>query len=101
VNDVSPRALAVLAQAGGPVRLRILLALEEREQSTAELAAALDISFDSADNGVRKMVRAGLVRVVRAEQASEHAHTMRRVYGNQHSGWAGVRDALEEVASSP
>ena len=82
------------------MRLRILLALEEREQSTAELAGLLGVTFFSAGNAVNKLLRADLVVVVRTEQAAEHASTMRRVYANRHKGWTKVRDAFEEVADS-
>jgi DNA-binding MarR family transcriptional regulator len=100
VTQISPSAVALAAEAGYPVRLRILLALEEREQSTAELAELLGVTFFSAVNAVNKLLRADLVMVVRIEQAAEHAATMRRVYANRHQGWSGVRDAFEEVANT-
>jgi DNA-binding MarR family transcriptional regulator len=100
VTQISPRAVALAAEAGYPVRLRILLALEEREQSTAELAELLGVTFFSAVNAVNKLLRADLVVVVRTEQAAEHASTMRRVYANRHKGWVKVRDAFEEVAGT-
>jgi predicted transcriptional regulator len=97
---MSPHAVAIATEAAYPVRLRILLALEERERSTAELAELLDITFFSAVNAVNKLLRAELVVVVRTERAAEHASTMRRVYANRHKGWAKVKDAFEEVAGS-
>lgn len=100
MRQISPSAVALATEAGYPVRLRVLLALEEREQSTAELAELLGVTFFSAVNAVNKLLRADLVVVVRTEQAAEHASTMRRVYANRHKGWAKVRDAFEEVAGT-
>jgi DNA-binding MarR family transcriptional regulator len=98
VTQISPSAVALAAEAGYPVRLRILLALEDREQSTAELAELLGVTFFSAVNAVNKLLRAELIVVVRSEQAADHASTMRRVYANRHQGWTRVKDAFEEVA---
>ena len=100
MKQISPRAVALAAEAGYPVRLRILLALEEREQSTAELAELLGVTFFSAVNAVNKLLRADLIVVVRTEQAADHASTMRRVYANRHTGWAKVGEAFEGVAGT-
>lgn len=97
VRDISPKAQRRLEMVGKGVRLRVLLALEQERRSTAELAAALDISFNSADNAVRKLLAAGLVEVVGKEEAHASAYTMRRVLGCTVVGWQGVVDALEHL----
>lgn len=101
VTDISPKAQQRLEAAGKGVRLRVLLALEQERRSTAALAEALDVSFNSADNAVRKLMAAGLVTVVDKEEAHPAVYTMRRVYGCTVVGWQDVVDALEQLEELP
>jgi DNA-binding transcriptional ArsR family regulator len=100
VEEVPDSILDLLAQLPHPVRLPILLALEEQPRSTSELAALLDVPFDRVDHAVRMLLRVGLLTRVRSEPTSPDANTLRRVYRTRHSGWPGVLAALRLVADS-
>jgi DNA-binding transcriptional ArsR family regulator len=100
VQEVPDSVLELLAQLPHPVRLPILLALEEEPRSTSELAALLDVPFDRVDHAVRVLVRVGLVTRVRSELTSPDANTLRRVYRTRHQGWIDVLAALRTVADS-
>jgi len=62
-NDDATRLSALLAILGDPVRVRLLDALQQvGELCVGDLAAALDLSEDSASYGLRVLRTAGLVQ---------------------------------------
>jgi predicted transcriptional regulator len=77
--------------------LRILLALEAKPRSTAELAELLGLSFDTTEYVIRTLIEAGLVERVRIEPTGATASTNRWIYGTCHDGWTDVKRALEDL----
>jgi predicted ArsR family transcriptional regulator len=100
VTEISEAALALIRRLGYERRLPLLLLLEDQPRSTAELAEALGVKFGAVQGQVRQLRRSGLVVVLRSEPVPESARTTRFVYASVYSGWAGVMEALEDVAKS-
>jgi DNA-binding transcriptional ArsR family regulator len=100
VRDISEQAAGLLVALRHPVRLRILIALEERPRSPTEMAEDLGEPFDRVNHAMRAMARAGLVALDREEPAVAAPNLMRRIYAVRFRGWRGVLDALEAVADA-
>jgi DNA-binding transcriptional ArsR family regulator len=101
VNDLSDEAAALLAELRHPVRLPILLALEERPRSPTEMAEDLGEPFDRVNHAMRAMAAAGLIALVREEPALAAPNLMRRIYAVRYQGWHRLVEALEAIADSP
>jgi DNA-binding transcriptional ArsR family regulator len=101
VNGLSDQAAALLAELRHPVRLPILLALEERPRSPTEMAEDLDEPFDRVNHAMRSMASAGLIALVREEPALAAPNLMRRIYAVRYQGWNRLVAALEAIADSP
>jgi hypothetical protein len=82
VSGISDQAVHILAELRHPVRLPILLALEERPRSPSEMAAA------------------GLIEPVRQERAGSTPNLLRRVYGSRYRGWPELVATLEAIVAS-
>jgi predicted ArsR family transcriptional regulator len=100
VTEISEAALALIRRLGYESRLPLLLLLEERPRSTAEVAEALGISFGTAQGQIRQLRRSGLAVVLHPEPTPGSARTTRYVYASVYTGWAAVIEALESVAKS-
>lgn len=99
VAPVSERISVLLTHIRHPIRLPILLALEDRELSATELAKELDEPFDAVNYALRHLSTAGLVELVRIEPASESANTLRRIYTTRRTGWQRLVDVLDEFSA--
>jgi DNA-binding transcriptional ArsR family regulator len=99
VSAVPERIPALLAHLRHPIRLPILLALENRELSATELSRELDEPFDAVNYALRHLSKAGLVELVRVEPASESANTLRRIYRTRRTGWSRVVKVLDEFSA--
>lgn len=96
---IPARIPALLGHLRHPIRLPVLLALEDRELSATELARELNEPFDAVNYALRHLSKAGLVELVRIEPASESANTLRRIYRTRRTGWARVVEVLDEFST--
>jgi predicted transcriptional regulator len=92
--------LLLLGELAHPVRLPLLLALEERPRSPSELATDLDQPFHRVNHAVKALVAAGLVERVRQERSVNASNTYRSVYASRYRGWQGLVEALDHIAAT-
>lgn len=92
------RISALLGQLRHPLRLPILLALEDRELSASELSRELGQPFDAVNYALRHLGDAGLVELVRIEPASASANTLRRIYRTRRRDWRRLVAVLDEFS---
>lgn len=97
---MSPPIARLVAELAHPVRLPVLLALEEHPRSPSELAEALDQPFHRVNHAVRALSAAGLLVTVRRERSTSAPNVYRRVYATRHNGWARLVGVLGEVAAT-
>jgi DNA-binding transcriptional ArsR family regulator len=93
---------ATLMLVGGlmdPLRLRVLLALEDRPSTPTQLAKALDVPYDKVNWAVKQLVKGGLVELRSVEPAAS-GMVMQKVYAARHRGWAALVPVLDAIAAS-
>jgi DNA-binding transcriptional ArsR family regulator len=100
VNGLSDQAVHILAELRHPVRLPILLALEERPRSPSEMAEDLGETFDRVNHAMRALAAAGLIEPVRQEPAGSTPNLLRRVYGSCYRGWPELVATLEAIVAT-
>jgi DNA-binding transcriptional ArsR family regulator len=100
VDGVSDRVARMLAELRHPVRLPILLALEERPRSASEMAADLDEAFDRVNHAMRALAAAGMIELVRQEPAESAPNLLRRVYASRYRGWHALVETLEAIVAT-
>jgi DNA-binding transcriptional ArsR family regulator len=98
MTSVGEESAAILEAVSNPVRLPILLALEDRPRSVADLARDLHLPYDSIDYAMRAMRRAGLVEVV--AQGITRTNLIHKDYGVVYTGWSRLVDALDGIAAT-
>jgi DNA-binding transcriptional ArsR family regulator len=101
VGGISDPAARMLAELRHPVRLPILIALEERPRSPTEMAEDLGEPFDRVNHAMRALARAGMIALVREEPASAAPNLMRRIYAVRYRGWARLVAVLEAIVDEP
>jgi DNA-binding transcriptional ArsR family regulator len=100
VTGISDPAAHILAELRHPVRMPILLALEERPRSASEMAEHLGQAFDRVNHAMRSLAAAGLIELVRQEPAGSAPNLLRRVYGSRYRGWLTLVETLEAIAAT-
>jgi DNA-binding transcriptional ArsR family regulator len=100
VRGLSDPAAHILAELRHPVRLPILLALEERPRSPSEMADDLGEPFDRVNHAMRALAAANLIEPVRQERAGSTPNLLRQVYGPRYRGWPALAATLEAVAAT-
>jgi DNA-binding transcriptional ArsR family regulator len=100
VDVISHPAARILAELRHPVRLPILLALEERPRSASEMAEDLDEAFDRVNHAMRALAAAGLIELVRQEPAGSAPNVLRRIYGSRYRGWPTLVETLEAIVAT-
>jgi DNA-binding transcriptional ArsR family regulator len=100
VDGPSEQAAGLLAELRHPVRLPILIALEERPRSPTEMAEDLGEPFDRVNHAMRAMAAAGLIALAREEPVVAAPNLMRRIYAVRYRGWARLVDTLEAIAAA-
>jgi DNA-binding transcriptional ArsR family regulator len=100
VDAVSDRAARMLAELRHPVRLPILLALEERPRSASELADELGEPFDRVNHAMRALAAAGMIELVRHEPAPASPNLLKRVYASRYQGWPTLVQTLETIVAT-
>jgi DNA-binding transcriptional ArsR family regulator len=100
VDAISDPAARLLAELRHPVRLPILLALEERPRSPTEMAEDLGEPFDRVNHAMRALASAGMIALIREEPAAAAPNLLRRIYAVRYRGWAQLVEALEAIAAA-
>jgi DNA-binding transcriptional ArsR family regulator len=96
---ISTRSAHLLTVLKDPLRLRILLALEERPRSSAQLARDLGLPYDKVNWAMKSLARGRLTKVARSEPAPS-GQTIQKIYVARHTGWAALVPALETIAAT-
>jgi DNA-binding transcriptional ArsR family regulator len=96
---ISARSARLLTVLKDPLRLAILLALEERPRSSAELARDLDLPYDKVNWAMKSLAGGRLAELARSEPAP-NGQTMQKVYAARHRGWAALVPALDAIAAT-
>jgi DNA-binding transcriptional ArsR family regulator len=100
VDGISDQAARMLAELRHPVRLPILLALEQAPRSASELAVELGEAFDRVNHAMRSLAAAGLIELVRQEPAEAAPNLLRRVYASRYRGWSMLAETLEAIVAT-
>lgn len=100
VEGISDQAAKMLAELRHPVRLPILLALEESPRSASELAVELGEAFDRVNHAMRALAGAGMIELVRQEPAEAAPNLLRRVYATRYRGWPALVETLEAIVAT-
>lgn len=98
VPGVPASVPALLTHLRHPVRLPMLLALEGRELSAAQLQRELGVEEDQVIYALRRLREAGLVTIVREERTSPTANTLRQIYTTRRGGWSTLVETLTQYA---
>jgi DNA-binding transcriptional ArsR family regulator len=96
---ISVRSAHLLTVLKDPLRLKILMALEERPRSSAQLARDLRLPYDQVNWAMKSLARGRLAELARSEPAA-NGQTIQKVYETRHSGWAGLLPALDAIAAT-
>jgi DNA-binding transcriptional ArsR family regulator len=96
---ISARSAHLLTVLKDPLRLRILLALEERPRSSAQLARDLGLPYDKVNWAMKSLARGQLTEVARSEPAPS-GQTIQKIYAARHRGWATLLPALDTIAAT-
>ena len=82
------RLSALLGHLKHPLRLPILVALQDEEMSSRALAEKLDASYYSVNFAVARLMEAGYVELVRVDlpPADRPGNTTRRIYRSKPDG---------------
>jgi DNA-binding transcriptional ArsR family regulator len=100
VQAISDRAAGLLAELRHPVRLPILIELEERPRSPTEMAEDLGVPFDRVNHAMRALAAAGLIALIREEPSAGAPNLMRRIYAVRYRGWKGLAATLEAIVDT-
>ncbi|MCZ4491337.1 MAG: Bacterial regulatory protein arsR family [Baekduia sp.] len=100
MEPVPDSVTLLLGELAHPVRLPVLLALEERPRSPSELAEDLGEPFHRVNHAVKALTRAGLLEMIRQERSENPPNIYRRVYGSRYSGWQQLADAVQRIAAT-
>jgi DNA-binding transcriptional ArsR family regulator len=96
---MSPRSAHLLSVLKDPLRLTILLALEQHPRSATELARDLETPYDKVSWALRSLAHGGLADLQSVEPGPS-GQTIQKVYSARHSGWAGLLPVLDAIAAT-
>jgi DNA-binding transcriptional ArsR family regulator len=94
---VPAESTRLLAAIGHPVRLPILMALEERPRAAADLARDLGLRYDKVNHAIHVLDAAGLIYL--AEEGMRDGMAF-KVYACNHSGWKRLLAPLARIADT-
>jgi DNA-binding transcriptional ArsR family regulator len=93
----SDRALDLLDAVRDGLRLRILLALEQKPSSVTELARLLSVPHGKVNWAVKSLMEAGIVEV---QSSRSEAKTISILLTTRHAGWSGLAAVLDGIAGT-
>lgn len=96
---MSPRSAQLLTVLKDPLRLTILMALEQRPRSPTELARDLGMPYDKVNWAMRSLAAGGLAEL-RSAEPGPSGQTIQKVYAARHSGWGQLPPVLDAIAST-
>jgi DNA-binding transcriptional ArsR family regulator len=93
----SERAARLLDGLKDSLRLRILLALEEKPRSAKALSVDLDVPYDKVNWALKTLAKADLVQIEAYERAGPRRSAVSNIFAARHAGWATLLPVLEEI----
>jgi len=96
---MSARSAHLLTVLKDPLRLKILLALEQRPRTAAQLSRDLTLPYDKVNWAMRSLADGGLAELHSAEPGPT-GQTIQKVYGARHSGWERLVPVLDAIAET-
>jgi DNA-binding transcriptional ArsR family regulator len=96
---MSARSAQLLTVLKDPLRLKILLALEQRPRSAAQLSRDLQLPYDKV-NWAMKSLADGRLAELHSAAPGPTGQTIQKVYGSRHSGWARLVPVLDAIAET-
>jgi DNA-binding transcriptional ArsR family regulator len=96
---ISTQSAHLLTVLKDPLRLRILLALEENPRSAAQLARDLDLPYFQVNWAMKSLAFGGLAELTRTEPGPS-GQTIQKVYAARHSGWRRLLPVLDAIAAT-
>src|ERR1700754_1198188 len=96
---ISQRTMDLASGLMDPLRLRVLIALEDRPSTATQLSRALDAPYDKVNWAVKQLVKGDLAEL-RAVEPGASGMVMQKVYAARHRGWAALVPVLETIARS-
>jgi DNA-binding transcriptional ArsR family regulator len=96
---MSARSARLLTVLKDPLRLKILLALEQQPRSAAELSRDLELPYDKVNWAVKSLAD-GRLAELRSAEPGPSGQTIQKVYGTRHSGWARLVPVLDSIAAT-
>jgi DNA-binding transcriptional ArsR family regulator len=82
------------------LRLRILLALEEKPRSAKALSTDLDVPYDKVNWALKTLTKAELVQIEAYERAGPRRSAVSNIFATRHAGWATLLPVLEEIEAT-
>jgi DNA-binding transcriptional ArsR family regulator len=82
------------------LRLRILLALEEKPRSAKELSVDLDVPYDKVNWALKTLAKAELVQIEAYERAGPRRSAVSNIFATRHAGWATLLPVLDEIETT-
>lgn len=92
-------ALRLVSPIMDPLRLRVLLILEEQPATATQLARSLGEPYDKVNWALKQLAKGGLAELRSVEPAAS-GMVMQKVYGVRHRGWARLLPVLEAIVVS-
>jgi DNA-binding transcriptional ArsR family regulator len=96
---MSARSARLLTVLKDPLRLKILLALEQRPRSAAQLSRDLTLPYDKVNWAMKSLADGGLAEL-RSAEPGPTGQTIQKVYGTRHSGWERLIPVLDAIADT-
>ncbi len=94
-----PEVRDLLAAVRHPLRLPVLLVLEQQPCTAAQLAAALEAGPDDIQYALRQLRAAGLIETV--GERPTRGTIQATVYGPVHAGWQDLLGAVRQLLAGP
>jgi DNA-binding MarR family transcriptional regulator len=98
VASVPPHVAGAFEALGPPIRLKIMLLLQEEELGAAELVRLLGAKYDTVNHALKRLVAAGLVLHVRTESLPDTI-VKRKIYRARHEGWPQLVEVMDHLSS--
>jgi DNA-binding transcriptional ArsR family regulator len=100
MSEPSEHAARLLDGLKDSLRLRILLALEAKPRSAAELSVDLGVAYDKVNWALKTLAKAELVEIKAYERAGPRRSAVANIFATRYAGWDTLLPVLDEIVAS-